>query len=627
MSDPELSIRIATVNGTGSATANSILGWSFLKSGLKFTSKNIFPSNIQGSPTWFNFRIYKGFPKGFVEKGDILIALNLTTLRQDLESVNDSGLLIVDEPPSLAKAPDAFSKPNLPSWLIERAAEKSLTLLSIPFKSILEELKAPIKAKKYLYNMIYVGVVCEIFNLETDVIQKAVEHEVKLSGEALELNLKVIERGRQAWRQFISQNEEQVPVFKRLKTNNFFREQSVSGEESVSQKIWIDGNTAGALGMLMGGATFCAWYPITPSSSLVEEFQKLTSRYRKSPSGNSQVAILQAEDEIASICMALGAGWSGARAFTATSGPGLSLMQEAAGYAYYSDIPLVVWDVQRVGPSTGMPTRTSQGDIMLAAFSSHGDTRFPIYFPGNPEECFLFAQESLDLAEELQTLVYILSDLDIGMNRWIQDEFKYPRKPYQRGKIVTAEDLRELEKTGQAFKRYDDPEKDGIPPRPLPGTRHPSAGFLTRGSGHTISGTYTESGAEYLKVLERLDRKWNTAREKLPKPVQRLFGSKAGLILYGSASMIEPEIGHLLDQKKIKMDHLRIRAFPFSQEVRSFVETHDKIFVIDLNHLGQMSQLLRMEYPEFAQKIELVSVFNGLPISAQDVVSRIETLA
>jgi 2-oxoglutarate ferredoxin oxidoreductase subunit alpha len=384
-------------------------------------------------------------------------------------------------------------------------------------------------------------------------------------------------------------------------------------------KMIIDGNAASALGLLYGGASVVAWYPITPSSSVVENFSKYASQIRKTNDGKNNFAVIQAEDELASICMVLGAGFAGARSFTATSGPGLSLMQEAAGYAYYTEIPSVIWNVQRVGPSTGMPTRTAQGDLYSAVLASHGDTKHPVLIPADPKECFEFGQTCFDLAERLQTLVIVLSDLDIGMNLWMQDEFSYPTKSFDRGKTLTAEELSKIEN----YARYQDVDGDGIPYRTLPGTKHPAAPYVVRGSGHGNRAQYTEKANEYRDIVDRLVVKWETARTLVPKPVVDNQGSKIGILTYGSADAAMPEARDFMNKQNLKTDYMRVRAIPFSSEIREFIQNHDRVYIIDLNRDAQMMGLLRMEMPELHEKMLSITHYDGTPITADYIAKTI----
>ncbi|HPI39315.1 MAG TPA: 2-oxoacid:acceptor oxidoreductase subunit alpha [Pseudobdellovibrionaceae bacterium] len=584
-------INIATVNGSGSQSANLVLLKSLFKMGIPVGGKNVFPSNIAGLPTWFWIRANEKGYTGRREKADIVIAMNPQTLAEDLHLLRDGGIFIYNS--------DIPMVQNIPA---------GLQVIAVPFKKLVDQATDIVKIKKLLINIIYVGVVSELLGLDESSLLEALKDQLGSKQKVFDENLKALNVGRE----YAKNN---------LDVLNF----SVKAQKmnANKNKIMIDGNTAAAIGSVMGGCTFGAWYPITPSSSLMEGFIKYSHKYRQDENNKNRFAIIQAEDELASICMVLGAGWAGARAMTATSGPGLSLMQEAAGFAYYSEIPGVIWDVQRVGPSTGMPTRTMQGDLFTAMFASHGDTKHPCLIPGNPNECYEFGQLSFDLAERLQQLVIVLSDLDIGMNLWLQDEFTYPQKAFDRGKVLTAEQLDQVAN----YERYGDPDGDGIPYRVLPGNHHPKAGYTIRGSGHNAKAQYTESSKEYKWVVDRLNKKWETARTLVPEALALGSGNqKIGILIYGSTEAVIQESMDLLAQKGISVDSLRIRALPFTKKIENFISQHERVYVIDQNRDGQMFQLLRMDYSQFCSKFNSIKHYDGTPITADFIVHEVSQL-
>jgi 2-oxoglutarate ferredoxin oxidoreductase subunit alpha len=585
-------IKVASVNGSGSQSANSILLKSIFRMGVPVGGKNIFPSNIQGMPTWYFLRASAQGNTGFCSEADITVALNSQTVEEDHLAVPTGGFFIYDDGKikSLKKREDVH-------------------YITVPFQELTNQATSQVKLKKYLTNMIYVGILAELLGLDGKVLEATIDGFFNKDADVLEANRKAVEVGRS----FVSQHPS-------LKTFPF----RVSALKQNEGKMLIDGNAAAALGLLVGGATFASWYPITPSTSLVESFEKYCRKYRKSADGKNNFAVVQAEDELSSICMVLGAGWNGARAFTATSGPGLSLMQEAAGYAYYAEIPCVVWDVQRVGPSTGMPTRTAQSDITSAHFSSHGDTRHPVLLPGNPFECYEFAQQALDLAEHLQTLVYVLSDLDIGMNVWRTDQLKYPQNPLNRGKVLSKEDLDRQAALGDRYYRYADKDSDGIAYRALPGTRHPDAAYLTRGSGHNSKGFYTEKSSEYVEVVDRLHKKWETANKLVPQSLCSGSRNEIGIIHYGSTIEIVDEAKGLLQEKGIACDSLRIRAIPFDEEIRKFILAKRAVYILDLNQNGQIFELLKARFPDCWRQMHSVTHYSGMPVQAMELAREVQ---
>lgn len=583
-------LTVATANGSGSQSSNNILLRSLFRMGLPVGGKNLFPSNIQGLPTWFTIRANE---KGFTARkrlADIVVALNPQTAAEDLKLVRPGGYFFVSS--EIKLAPDSVPK--------------EVHVVPIPFKDIVAPVADGIKLRKLLINMIYVGVLSELLEIPEGTIDEVIGHQFGKKSSVIEPNKKAIAAGK-------------AYAAEHLKTLAFpWRVRSLG---SINEdKILIDGNTAAAMGLVFGGCTVVAWYPITPSSSIVESFSDLAGKYRAGKDGKKDFAIIQAEDELASIAMVVGAGWAGARAMTATSGPGLSLMGEAAGLAYYAEIPAVIWDVQRVGPSTGLPTRTMQGDLLAAYYLSHGDTKHVVLLPGTPGECFEFGQLAFELAEGLQTLVIVLSDLDIGMNQHVTHRFSYPTEPMNRGKILDAEQLTQR----GGFQRYKDVDGNGITYRTLPGTEHPLAAYFTRGTGHDEAGLYTENNEVYKANMLRLERKFQTARAMVPKPkVDSDRNGKIGLITYGSSHESVNEARFLLQAEGISANCLRLRALPFTPEVESFIDSHERIYVIEQNRDAQLMCILRAEMPQYWQKYFSVLHFDGLPMDAEGVLRQI----
>lgn len=584
-------ICIATVNGTGSQKANVIFSKALMRSSFFITPKNLFPSNIQGAPTWFYLRLSREHHLGFKKECDILINLNKASLKNDLRLLKKGGRLIVEENENLEIYGDL----------------SSTQIIRIPFSQLTDKSTDSAKKKKYLKNVIYVGFLSYLFGLSKQNVENLIESEFE-QNESLKVdNLKAFQLG-YLW----GETSQITPL---LKIEN----------QPSPNKILIDGNSASALGCFFARAKFASWYPITPSSSLVEEFIRLNELYSVK-NGKRDFAVIQAEDEIASICMAIGAGWNGARAFTATSGPGLSLMQEAAGFAYYAEIPLVIFDVQRVGPSTGLPTRSAQSDLFSAAFASHGDTKFPLLLPGNPAEAFEFSYLAFDLAEYLQILIFVMSDLDIGMNLWVTDPLCVSSKPINRGKIADKNYLETLAAKNEVYTRYSDPDGDGISYRALPANENLSTAYLVRGSGHDYRAMYTEDPQAYSFVVDKIKRKIDSARKLLPEPIiensslnsnlNSNLSSKVGFVYYGSSTNAMNELKLLLLENNISMDFMRIRSWPFHEKVKEFIHQHDKVFVLDLNLDSQMTSLLKMDDTITKHKFITIQHFGGEPVQA-----------
>jgi 2-oxoglutarate/2-oxoacid ferredoxin oxidoreductase subunit alpha len=580
----DFSIQVATVNGSGSQSANNVLLRSIFRMGIPVSGKNLFPSNIAGLPTWYTIRASQHGYIGRKKEIDFLVAMNPETAQEDVKSLSAGAAVVYDEPLNLS------------------ALRDDLTFYSVPYDKIVGAVCPDAKLRKLVKNMIYVGVVAQILNIDITKIEAEVTKQFAKKQKALELNLGAVRAGYEYAKNSLTKSDPFV-----VETSN-----------QTTGKIIIDGNAAAALGAMFAGVTVVTWYPITPSSSVVEQLIDYLKRYRVTSEGKATFAVVQAEDELAAIGMVIGAGWAGARSMTATSGPGISLMAEFVGLGYYAEIPAVLFDIQRVGPSTGLPTRTSQGDILFCATLSHGDTKHPLLLPGNVTECFTMAMDAFELAEKLQTPVFVMSDLDLGMNNWMSDPFPYPEKPLDRGKVLSADDLQRL----GGFARYKDVDGDAIPYRTLPGTEHPAAAYFTRGSGHNEKAQYSERGDDYQHNMERLDRKFETARTLVPKPELVANGtSKIGVIAYGTSDFAMREsLDQLAKEYDFKADYLRLRAYPFSREVHDFVAQHERVYVVEQNRDGQMLSLLKLDLAaDQNPKLRSVRHYNGLPIDARSI--------
>ncbi len=586
-----MSIQAATVNGSGSQSSNTVLLRSIFQMGVPVSGKNLFPSNIAGLPTWYTIRANKDGYVARKKEIDFLVAMNLETARDDVMSLAPGAAVLYDEPLNLSGLRD------------------DLVFYSVPFDKLVAPVCPEAKLRKLVKNMIYVGVVARLLDIEMAEIEIAVRRQFATKVKAANLNLAAVQAGFDYATASLTKRDP-------------YRIQRMDKNRG---KIIIDGNAASALGCVFAGVTVLSWYPITPSSSLAESMIEYLKRFRIGPDGKATFAVVQAEDELAAIGMVLGAGWAGARAMTTTSGPGISLMSEFAGLSYYAEIPAVVWDIQRVGPSTGLPTRTSQGDILSTAFLSHGDTKHIILFPSSPQECFSMAMEAFNLAEKFQTLVFVLSDLDLGMNNWMSDRFPYPEKPIERGKVLTKEDLDEL----GSFSRYKDVEGDAIGYRTLPGTQHPAAAYFTRGSGHNAEAQYSERPADYEANMDRLSRKFEQARSSVPAPVlEKMPKAEVGIIAFGSSHWALTESqDQLRDEHKLATDYLRIRAFPFSPEIADFIREHKRVYVVEQNRDAQMLSLLKLDLDvELVLKLRSVAHLDGLPMDARSVTDEIAAM-
>jgi len=578
----DLTIHVATVNGSGSQSSNNVLMRSIFQMGVPVSGKNMFPSNIAGLPTWFTIRANKDGWIARKKEVDLMVCMNPQTSREDVEALPPGALCIYDAP------------------LNCKSIRKDIEFYEVPFAKLAGELTTDSRLRKLLTNMVYVGIVAELIGIERQEIINAITKQFKGKQKAIDPNVASIDKGME----FARAN---------LPKQNKWR---IERMNKTAGKIIIDGNAAAAIGAMFGGVTVVTWYPITPSSSLCESLIDYMKQHRVGPDGKATFAIVQAEDELAAIGMVLGAGWAGARSLTSTAGPGISLMAEFAGLGYFAEIPGVIWDIQRVGPSTGLPTRTAQGDILEVFLLSHGDTQHIALIPGSVNECFEFAGEALDLAEMFQTPIFVLSDLDLGMNNWMSDPFKYPEKPYRRGKILTKKKLEEL---GGKWGRYLDVDNDGIGWRSIPGTDAPS--FFTRGSGHDAFARYSERPEDYKATVDRLAKKFETARKFVPAPiVDRQPRAKIGFIAYGTTDFPLQESRHQLSSERdVETSYLRIRALPFTHELRAFVANHDRIYVVEQNRDGQMGDLIRLETGEDQKKIRKILHYTGLPCDARSI--------
>jgi 2-oxoglutarate ferredoxin oxidoreductase subunit alpha len=589
----DLSIRVGTVNGSGSQSANLVLLRALYAMGIPCSGKNVFPSNIEGLPTWFHIRASaKGYVGHRIDP-QILVSMHEPTAKDDVLQLKPGALCVYR---------DDFD-------VDLKRVRDDVQFFPVPFQKLVEQAYPPDKSDKgyrdklrKVINMVYVGVVAAICDIPMDAVENGIRREFPgRKAKAGEINLSAARAGYQ-W------------AGEHLPADLPYR---VKPMESTQDKILIEGNKAAALGVLFGGASVLTWYPITPSSSLAEYAEDFLKKYRVEPDGRHSFAIVQAEDELAAVGMAIGAGWAGARSLTATSGPGISLMSEFVGMAYFAEIPVVIINVQRMGPSTGLPTRTSQGDILKMHLLGHGDCRHVVLIPGSVEECYEMTIEALDLAQQLQTPVFVATDLDLGMNLWLSSPFAYPTKPIQRGKVLTAADL---ERLGQ-FERYRDIDGDGICYRTIPGTESPLAAYFTRGTGHNEKSGYSERPEDWKKNLDRLALKLETARKAVPRPViEGDFAARVGLIAYGGTHFAITEARDLLKAEGIATEYCRIRALPVADEVTSFIERHQRVYVIEQNRDGQVTSLLRSRLPgTLADRLMPVTHYNGMPIAAENI--------
>jgi len=582
-------IKVATVNGTGSASANGLLMKSIFRMGIPVVGKNFFPSNIQGLPTWYEVRVTGEGHQARADHVDVMVAMNAQTYTKDMAEVTSGGCLIYDS-----------------TWPRSKTLNrKDITVLGIPLSRMCNERFEGVRARILMKNIAYVGALAALLDIDLDVIKGMLEETFATKKHLVASNLEAIMLGYNYARENFSCP---LPL-------------SLEPMDKTRDHVIIDGNTAAGLGCVYAGATVGAWYPITPSTSVMDAYKAFCKRYRMDEaSGGKKFCIIQAEDELSAIGMVLGATWNGARAFTPTSGPGISLMSEFIGFAYYAELPAVIFDIQRTGPSTGMPTRTQQCDLMSCAYASHGDTRHVLLFPANPEECFYMAVTAFDLADRLQTPVMVLSDIDIGMNDWMCPDLKWDEsyRP-DRGKVLNAEQIESMEK----FHRYLDVDGDGIPYRTLPG-EHPKGSFFTRGSGHNKFGGYTEDSREYQEVVDRLLVKWETAREMVPEPeLEYSSFNKMAIVSLGSCDGAVKEALAVLKDKNIGLNYCRVKSFPFGESVKDFIDKHDHIYVVEQNRDAQLRSLLMLDAGIPQTKITSMLHYDGMPLNAKFVVDRV----
>lgn len=582
------SITVATVNGSGSQTSNLTLMRALFKMGIPVSGKNIFPSNIQGLPTWYTIRINEAGHLARCESKEVVVAMNPATFTRDVEDLLEGGVLFYD---------DSIKQP------INR---QDIHIYPMPVKQMVRETEVPNNLRDYIANMVYVGIVAQVLGIDMSLIYSALDFHFKGKQKAIDLNWNMIKKAFD-W-----------AATNLHKTDTY----SVKSSNKTEGYIMADGNTAAALGALYGGLQFAAWYPITPATSLAESLSEYVPIFRKDPvTGKNTCVVIQAEDELAAIGMVVGAGWSGLRAMTSTSGPGFSLMVEYVGLAYFSETPVVIWDIQRIGPSTGLPTRTSQGDLRLAYYMGHGDVRNVILFPGSVTECFELGWKAFDIAERLQTPVMVLSDLDFGMNQWMTKPFEYPDQPMDRGKVLWEDELKQM---SEKWGRYLDVDGDGIPYRTLPGNTLPNSAYFARGTGHDEYASYSEEPEVWERNLMRLRQKLESNLHILPKPViTKTSEAKISIISYGSTTDAIFEAMENLSTKGYTIDHLRMRSLPVADEAKEFVREHERNYVIELNRDGQLHQVLRLEIPDCSMKLISLSHLDGLPLTAEWVENQI----
>ncbi len=583
----DFTIRVATVNGSGSQSSNLVLTNAIFRLGIPVAPKNVFPSNIEGLPTWFDVRVTSKGYQCRTRDVDVLVALNPATWRTDIAGVKVGGAVIHEA-----------------TYPISGESQRDdLVYYAVPFNELAKANFSDGALRKYLLNMIYVGIAGELLGIPEADVEAAIVAQFARKAKAAATNVEAAHIGYTYARENLK------------KTDRFALERMSGKTDGLS---FMDGNRAAALGCIMGGCTVAAWYPITPSSSLCESFIALADKYRVDPqTGERRVAIVQAEDELAAIGMVLGAGWAGARAMTSTSGPGISLMAEWAGYGYYAEVPGVIFDVQRAGPSTGLPTRTMQGDVAFAYTLSHGDTKHIVLLPATVQEAYEMAMEAFDLADRFQTPIFVLSDLDLGMNSWMTKPLPYPDRPFDRGKILREKDLNKLESWG----RYRDIDKDGVPYRTLPGTNHTNAGYFTRGTGHDEEARYSELPDVWRRGLDRLVLKHETARMAVPQPTVTGHGNPVAILAYGTTHHAVVEAREILASRGVETDYIRVRALPFSSDVAAFIARHERVYVVEQNRDGQLFRLLRSELPNhLVSRILSIRHYNGVPIDAYAIV-------
>jgi 2-oxoglutarate ferredoxin oxidoreductase subunit alpha len=574
----DFSLMVATANGTGSQTANLTLLRTFFMMGIPVHGKNIFPSNIQGLPTWYHVRVSRD---GHVarKEPEVLVAFNLATLHEDVSGMPPGSVCILN-----GDLPAAVDRDDLHVY-------------ALPVKELIKGAEVSVKLRDYIANMVYVGALAHLLDMPLDTVEGALSYQFGGRQKLIDPNMGVV-RASYAWAQA------------NLEKRDPFRVEPMEGTDGL---ILMTGNEAGALGAVYGGVSLAAWYPITPSTSFIDALRGFLPQLREDE-GGATYAVVQAEDELAAIGMILGAGWAGARALTATSGPGISLMSEFAGLGYFAEIPAVIWDIQRVGPRTGLPTRTGQGDVTSTYYLGHGDTKNVLLFPSSIEECFEFGYRAFDLADELQTPVFVLSDLDLGMNNWMGEPFTYPDEPMRRGKVLSAEEV------GDTFSRYRDVDGDGVAYRTLPGNENMRSAYFTRGTGHNEHAVYSERADDWTVNMERLERKFATARRLVPGPeIDLQEGADVGILAFGSTRYAIEEARASLGATS----YLRLKALPIGDEVRRFVEAHRRVVVVEMNRDGQLFGILQTELPDLIAKLHSVAFLDGMPFTADWVAERL----
>ncbi|MEM7029160.1 MAG: 2-oxoacid:acceptor oxidoreductase subunit alpha [Chloroflexota bacterium] len=577
----DFAINVATANGSGSQTSNLTIIRSLFKMGIPVNGKNLFPSNIKGLPTWYIVRVSE---EGYVarrEQSEILIAMNQQTVVEDHDTLIPGGVCFYNEALKF--------EPN----------RDDVVYYPMPVKALTKGVKVPPALRNYIANMVYVGVLAQVIGIDLEKVEEALSDHFKGKEKPIALNMEVVRNG-------FSWAEENV-----TKQDHYF----VEPMNSTAGKIMLDGNSAAALGAVFGGVTFAAWYPITPSTSLIDGLNGYLPRLRRDPeTGEPTYCVAQAEDELAAIGMIIGAGWAGARAMTSTSGPGISLMSEFAGLGYFAEIPAVIWNVVRMGPSTGLPTRVSQGDLISTYNLGHGDSKQICLLPSSIEECFEFGYKAFDVAEEAQAPVFVLSDLDLGMNLWMGEQFEYPSEPMKRGKVLSAKELDEIEDYG----RYKDVDGDGIPYRTVPGTPHLKAAYFTRGTGHNEYAEYSERSDDWVNNLDRLALKFETIKSIVPAPAVDMNGKASiGIISYGSSDPAVVEARARLRKVDVETSYLRVKALPMNGDVLAFIEAHDRVYIVENNYNGQLAEILRSELPQVSTKLTSLSQCDGLPLTAR----------
>lgn len=583
----DFSLVAATVNGTGSQTANLAILRALFKMGIPVNGKNIFPSNIQGLPTWYHIRVSH---EGYVARrhtSEILVAFNQSTVHEDIQNLPPGGVCLHND-----------DWRNIPQ-------RDDIIYYGIPVNQFVRKTGMRGKLRDYISNMVYVGALAQLLGIPLENLDEALDFHFKGRRKLVDSNMGVVREAHE----WTAENLEKVDPYR------------VEPLDQTDGLMLITGNEAAALGSVFGGVTVAAWYPITPSTSMIEALNHFLPKLRRDPeTKKATYAVIQAEDELAAIGMILGAGWAGSRAMTATSGPGISLMAEFAGLGYFAEIPAVIWDVQRVGPSTGLPTRTGQGDVLFTYYLGHGDTKNVLLLPSTVKECFEFGTISFNLAEELQTPVFVLSDLDLGMNNWMTEPFEYPDEPLRRGKVLTAEEVQE-----KGFARYKDIDGDGIGYRTLPGNEHPLGAWFARGTGHNEQAVYSEKPEDWQHNMARVLRKFETARQRVPAPViDEVEGAEIGIIAYGTTRFAVEEARDRLAADGMKTSFMRLRALPINDDVKEFVRRHDRLYVVELNRDGQMHTILRTEMPEIATKLISLAHLDGMPLTAHWIVEALQ---